>query len=146
MPWVRGSPVHTWCEARQQPDRPLLLHTRNQVRTNQVVSTPSPYACLSLETGGYLLYKSVFTCVAESILFWPAPDFPNPSGFDFRLNFCLSLFSIESLIKAVLQSPSRRSRNYLGSGAGAEIKFLINILCSQFRGCISTSISIVLLF
>ena len=39
-----------------------------------------------------------------------------------------------------------------GAGAGAEIKFLINIFCSQFGGCynedklISTSISVVLLF
>ena len=52
--------------------------------------------------------------------------------------------------QAVLRSRSRWSRNYLGPGA--EIKFLINIFCSQFGGCydedklISTSISIVLLF
>ena len=57
-------------------------------------------------------------------------------------------------IIAVLRSRSRRSQNYLGPGAGAgdEIKFLINIFCSQFGECydedklISTSISIVLLF
>ena len=52
----------------------------------------------------------------------------------------------------MLRSRSRWSRNYLGPGAGAEIKFLINIFCRQFGGCydedklISTSISLVLLF
>ena len=32
--------------------------------------------------------------------------------------------------KAVLRSRSRWSRNYLGPGARAEIKFLINMFCS----------------
>ena len=52
----------------------------------------------------------------------------------------------------MLRRRSLWSQNSLGPGAGAEIKFLINIFCSQFGGCydedklISTSISIVLLF
>ena len=59
---------------------------------------------------------------------------------------------IGGTVEPVLRSRSRWSRNYLGPGPGAEIKFLINIFCSQLRGCydedklISTSISIVLLF
>ena len=36
-------------------------------------------------------------------------------------------------VKAVLRSRSRWSRNYLGPGAGAEIKFLINILLQSVR-------------
>ena len=54
--------------------------------------------------------------------------------------------------KPVLRSRSRWSRNNLGPGAGAEIKFFINIFCSQFGRCydedklISNSISILLLF
>ena len=35
----------------------------------------------------------------------------------------------------VLQSRSQWIRNYLGPGAGAGIKFLINMFCSQFGGC-----------
>ena len=48
------------------------------------------------------------------------------------------------LFFSVLRSQSQK---YLGPGAGAEIKILINIFCSQFGGCydedklISTSIS-----
>ena len=52
------------------------------------------------------------------------------------------------VLSAVLRS--RWSRNYLG--AGAEIKFLINMFCSQFGGCydeekrIPTSISNIAIF
>ena len=59
---------------------------------------------------------------------------------------------VKYLSNTVLRSRSRWSRNYLGPGAGAKIKFLINIFCSKFGGCydedelISTSISLVLLF
>ena len=62
------------------------------------------------------------------------------------------LYNVQYTKIPVMRSRSRWSRNYLGPGAGVEIKFLINIFCSQFGGCynedklISTSISIVLLF
>ena len=52
------------------------------------------------------------------------------------------------VLKPVLWSRSQWSQNYLGPGAGDEIKFLIIIFGSQFGGCynedkiISTSISI----
>ena len=35
----------------------------------------------------------------------------------------------------MLRSRSRWIRNYLRPGAGAEIKFLVNIFYSQFGGC-----------
>ena len=58
----------------------------------------------------------------------------------------------EEALEQCCGAGSRWSRNYLGPGAGAEIKFLINIFCSQFGGCydedklISSSVSIVLHF
>ena len=63
-----------------------------------------------------------------------------------------TVIAVQNRAISVLWSRSRWSRNYLGPGAGAGIKFVINIFCSQFGGCydedklIFTSISIVLLF
>ena len=52
----------------------------------------------------------------------------------FSCRIFLIRWDADLMIQTVLRSRSRWSQNYLRSGAGAEIIFLINIYSSQFGG------------